>query len=237
MLGQLHMANGNYWNGLKLFQEAAEILVEPEVLQKHEPSVGVETLQEYTIGSILLYGSHFYMQNISTKSLSLALEHHSLLGNTLEVSQIYLGLARATKEYNFKEARVLFSKAIKKAKCWKLSVYFKMFLSTNEQRKQEAQQAYEYGLSVSQLGYQEESALLFHKAFVISKKALYINNCEPLLFQYSFFQIIYGKGQVPSSCQWWLELENMHSEEILCGLNDIDQQWLLRTVQNKYSKL
>ena len=237
LLGQLHMANGNYWNGLKLFQEAAEILVELEVLQKREPSVGAETLHEYILSSILLYGSHFQMQNISVTSLSFALKHHLLLGNTLEVSQIYLGLARATKEHNYKEASIFFSKAIKKAKYWKLSVYFKMFLSTNEQRKQEAQQAYEYGLLASQLGYQEESVLLFQKAFVISKKVLYINNCEPLLYQYSFFQLVYGKGHIPSSYQQWLDLENMQPVQTLCGLSDIDHQQLLRAVQNKYSKL
>ena len=237
LLGQLHMANGNYWNGLKLFQEAADILMELEVLQKHEPSVGAETLHEYILSGILLYGAHFQMQNISVTSLSFALKHHLSLGNTLEVSQIYLGLARATKEHNYMEAKVFFSKAIKKAKYWKLSVYFKMFLSTNEQHKQEAQQAYEYGLLASQLGYQEESVLLFHKAFVISKKVLYINNCEPLLYQYSFFQLVYGKGHIASSYQQWLDLENVQPVQTLCGLSDIDQQQLLRTVQNKYSKL
>ena len=188
ILGQLHMANDKYWTGLKHHKEAFALLVKQNILPKRKKWYAkkkrLETLHDHIIGSILLYGAHPRLYNVSVKELNKALQYHKLLGNKLEESQILIGLANAKKDDNHFEAFQLFNQATMQSNYWTLSTYFRLFLSENNHRKFEARQAYEYGKLACKLGH-PECRYLMKTAVNISTTAVYITNCEPVLFHYA----------------------------------------------------
>ena len=251
LLGQLHMARNDQISGLELCKEAFEILAKPGMLKtnqrKYVRKAKAESLLEFYQSSILLYGAHPQMQNISYESLMVALHHHETLGNKLEVSQILLAAGKSISKNDIWKAQRIFVNDIFNENFWKLSSYYKVFLSPNDQHKQEARQAYEYSKLVHKLGQShEEGTKLMKMAIKISKKAFYFKNCEPLLFRYSFFRDNTDDIQNGLSLAYVKRILNgLNSDNILqtanlkqlCGLESIDQRQFIRAAKQKLTKL
>ena len=194
LLGHLYMEHSKHQSALELHMQAFQILIESGTItpqkDKKQVKAGPETLQEYTISSILLFGTHPEI-TISNKFLTIAMKHHVALGNKLEVSQILIKFAEMCfKQNKIDEAIRLFKQA--KAthdNYWKLSSYHNMFLSPNELLKLKARQIYKMFEIALGLEFEREALHLCNMAYQTSTTAIYIRNCEPLHYQYTLFAL------------------------------------------------
>ncbi|XP_072019613.1 uncharacterized protein [Amphiura filiformis] len=253
MLAHLYEAQNDHRTSLYLFREAFEIITKPDIKagilkkprKKPGRKAGPESLQEFLISSILLYGTHPHMENVSITSLNKAFQHHKALGNEQEASQILIAIANVKKDHKkhgFEEAGSLFYDAIMtNNNYWQLSSYLKVFLSSNEQGKHEARQAHEYGNIALELGFLEHGIQLLEMAKEISKTSHYSHNCEPLLFQYILLRVHLlltqrGIAYMPpmNESQITSEIMNITNPEQICG---IDTDHHLYTTWTKVRKL
>ena len=252
LLAHLHASHNDWQMSRKLFREAFEIIAQPGMLKMtkktrfpRRPVTGPQTAMEFLTSCILLQGAHPEIQNVSTKALNKALRYHKAINNKLEVSQILMALANAKKEQQQYEAQQLFAVAILYRNFWKLSSYYKRFLTPNDQRQHEARQVYEYGHLAFQLGFFDKGFELFKIAKEISKTAIYRNNCEPLFFEYLFFWVSTVGQKYPDwpsenydhFDQIVAEIVNLQNAEKLCGFENAYQLDLLFTTHNKLTRL